>query len=592
MQWFSLKWKSAAIFVVLVTLPTLIVGNFVLSEYDRILSRQFADSMDKNLNTVEINLSEKIKTVEDISDYMIYKDIFRDYMTMPEQPDTLERIRSAKKEIEAFATFQLMSKKDIKSISIRGFKGSRLDLGEPVTGEEGLWTGQANESAGSPVWSDAYPIVSSWTGAKRVLSMFRVINSFEDVVTPVGMVTIRLDEADIANLLNTAVPEELGRTFMLRRDGSVLLSGDHALVGLPYPEQELIGELAAYGSAPFRYESGGTAYLVFSREMKATGWSIVAMVPEHNIVGQTQPLKATLRTLVIVMIILGLLALAGFDWAIIRPILELRKETHKLKKGDFTAQVEVRSRDEIGELGRQFNHMVQTIKELIDNKYKLEIRQRESELKILQQQMDPHFLYNTLDMIRWSARLENAMETSRLIELLSRFFRTGLDRASMWTTLAQELEFVQSYLDLQQKRLGPGLKIAIHWEAGLEQAVVLQKIVQPLVENSIKYGYKPRQGCFIRVRCFRADNELVVEVADSGGGFEPEQIRRLQRMFATGKAGEDLLGHALCNIHERLSIVYGSDYGVELPEQDMPGAFVRLRMPLTFRLESGDSKAS
>ncbi|PYI55475.1 cache domain-containing sensor histidine kinase [Paenibacillus flagellatus] len=587
MRFFSLKWKSTAIFILLVTLPTLMVGNFVLSEYDRILRRQFADSMDKNLNTVEMNLSEKIKTVEDISDYMIYKDIFREFMTTPQSPETLKRIGDIKKEIEGFVTFQLMSKKDIKSISIRGFGGNVYDLGEPVAGEEGRWTNEANGRKGAPVWSDAYPIHSGWSGDKRVLSMFRVINSYDDGYTPLGMVTIRLDEADIAHLLEVAVPPELGTAFLLRKDGRVLLDRDAANVGRPYPDAGLTERLGSAANAPFRYESGGESYLVFARSMKATGWSVVAMIPEGSIVGQTQHVKSTLRTLLIVMLLLGLIALVGFEFAIIRPILELRKETHRLKKGDFTARVEVRSRDEIGELGRQFNHMVQTIKELIDNKYKLEIRQRESELKMLQQQMAPHFLYNTLDMIRWTARLEKAMETSRMIELLSRFFRTGLDRASTWTSLEHELEFVRSYLDLQQKRLGDKLTYTIYMEASLEAAVVLKKIVQPLVENSVKHGFTPRRGGSVNVRCFREGNDLRIEVYDSGSGFAPETVDRLRHMFATGKAADDLLGHALCNIHERLSIVYGQGYGVTLIENRGAGAGVRLTMPLTFPLPSG-----
>ncbi|MDF2718811.1 MAG: histidine kinase, partial [Paenibacillus sp.] len=205
---------------------------------------------------------------------------------------------------------------------------------------------------------------------------------------------------------------------------------------------------------------------------------------------------------------------------------------------------------------------------------------------------DPHFLYNTLDMIRWTARLEKAMETSRLIELLSRFFRTGLDRHSMWTSLEQELEFVKSYLDLQHKRLGAKLKFAIYTEAGLEQVVVLKKIVQPLVENSIKHGFHPRHSSSIHVRCFRREQDLIVDVIDSGSGFEPELTKRLLRMFGTGKATEELLGHALCNIHEQLSILYGPGYGVELPEHDGNGAFVRLKMPLAFRLQSGETIAS
>lgn len=96
--------------------------------------------------------------------------------------------------------------------------------------------------------------------------------------------------------------------------------------------------------------------------------------------------------------------------------------------------------------------MVFTIKQLIDHKYKLELRERESELKLMQNQMDPHFLYNTLDMIRWTARLENAAKSSQLIEMLSKFFRASVNNGSYQTTLRKELEFAQSYLYLQQRR--------------------------------------------------------------------------------------------------------------------------------------------
>lgn len=581
MRFFSLKRKSTAIFILFVTLPTLIIGNFVLSEYDRILSRQFAESMDKNLNTVEMNISDKIKKVEDITDYMIYKDSFRDFLTTPFEPSTLAMLNATKRDIEAFATFQLMSKSNIKSISLRGFNGNEFNIGEPVEGDERRWIDEAIARKGAPFWSDSYPIISGWAGEKRVVSMFRVINSFDDAVTPLGMVTIRLDEADIAGLLEVAVPQKLGSAFVLRGDGTVLLDRDVSKVGRPYPDPRLIRGAADHGDAPFRLETEDGSHLVFVRQMKSTGWTIAAMIPEERIVGQTHHVKSTLTALLVVMLLLGLIALIGFDLAIIRPILELRKETNRLKRGDFNARVEVRSQDEVGDLGRQFNHMVETIKDLIDNKYKLEIRQRESELKMLQQQMDPHFLYNTLDMIRWTARLEKAMETSRLIELLSRFMRAGMERATMWTPLAQELEFVRAYLDLQQKRLGPKLSFSVHMESSLEEVAVLSKIVQPLVENSIKHGFNPRLGGTIRVRCYQAGHNLRIEVSDTGCGFAPETAAKLRRMIATGRAPEELLGHALGNIHERISIVYGPGYGVELEDRPEGGACVRLNMPLS-----------
>src|SRR5690606_33732897 len=124
---------------------------------------------------------------------------------------------------------------------------------------------------------------------------------------------------------------------------------------------------------------------------------------------------------------LGILALTGFYNFIVLPVVELTKQTRRVEKSDFSAQVPVRSDDEIGKLAARFNRMVATIQRLIDLKYKVELKQRESELKALQNQIDPHFLYNTLDMIRWTALLEKATETSRLIETLSRLFRLTLN---------------------------------------------------------------------------------------------------------------------------------------------------------------------
>ncbi|UUZ87125.1 histidine kinase [Paenibacillus sp. P26] len=258
----------------------------------------------------------------------------------------------------------------------------------------------------------------------------------------------------------------------------------------------------------------------------------------------------------------------------------MKKETHRLKQGDFSAQVEVRTRDEVGELGRQFNNMVQTIKELIDKKYKLEIRQKESELRILQSQVDPHFLYNTLDMIRWTARLEQAPETSQLIETLSRFFRIGLNSGKRYTTLSSEMEFVRAYLNLQQKRMGGKLKFTLYMEAALEEAVLLRKVIQPLVENSIKYGFK-RQAGRIDVRRYQDGPDLLIEVADNGAGFPEEKIRAIRQVLLTRSGDPSLVDHAIFNIHERSLLVYGGGYGVEPPEErNHTGACVRLRIPL------------
>ncbi|NHN31444.1 sensor histidine kinase [Paenibacillus agricola] len=577
---FSLRRKSIAIFFLLVTLPSLLVGYVILSWFDAILRQQFIDSMETNLNTIELNLTEKIKAVEDISNYMIYQDNFRNFMETPASPDNREQINKDKAAIEGFIAFQTMSKPYIKSISLQGIGGNELQIGEPVKGLETKWTDQAKANKGRIVWTDSYPLESGWTGSKRVVSMIRVINSFENPSRPVGEVIIRLDQSEITDLLSNAVIKEQGSIFIVRSDGNVQLHQNENLIGQLYPNHALMKGISKPSNKVFSLREEGISYVIFNQHMKSTGWNIVAMIKDKTIVEKTNAIKASLQILMFVILIFGLFALAGFELAIIRPILALRKETHRLKQGDFSAQVEIRSHDEVGELGRQFNNMVITMKDLIDKKYKLEIRQKESELRILQSQMDPHFLYNTLDMIRWTARLEKAPETSQLIETLSRFFRMGLNSEKRFTTLAGEMDFVRAYLNLQQKRMGSKLQFSLFMEASLEDTVLLKKVIQPFVENSIKHGFK-RGGGRIDVRCYRDGQDLTIDVMDSGIGFAKDKIQQIRQALNERIDDPALMEHAICNIHERTLLVYGSGYGVELPDDQMEaGACVRLRIPL------------
>lgn len=541
------------------------------------------ESAQRNLDAVEKNISEKIETIHSISDYMIYSKDFRSFLTTPENEKSLHMLRDYQESIEGFATFQLMSKNYIKSITLEGFNGNRIDLGEPIVGSEQKWIERASEANGSVVWSDSYPIVSEWKGPKYVMSMYRVIYDLDKPTQPIGRVTIRLDESEMAGLLDNGIVGSGAQASIVRNDGTLMLGADRYAIGTRLADQELYGRLNTKEQS-FRYTKDGEKMVGFIRPVEQSNWRIVASIEDSNIVQNMSKFRRSVEWMLILLCVFGLLGFIGFQATIIRPILELKRQTNRLQIGDFTAEVNIRTKDEIGLLGTQFNRMVHTIRDLIDHKYKLQIRQRESELQMLHSQMDPHFLYNTLDMIRWTARLESAMQTSGLIELLSRFFRLGITRDKPWTSLKEEMEYTQAYVLLLQERSGPRLRISLSMEHGLEDAVVLKHIVQPLVENSVRHGMEDGRDGTITVRGYTYDQELRIDVLDDGVGFSAERLQVLRSLLSRReeeKPGDEALsGHALFNIHERLSIVFGDGSGVELMETDGDGASIRLRMPL------------
>lgn len=180
-----------------------------------------------------------------------------------------------------------------------------------------------------------------------------------------------------------------------------------------------------------------------------------------------------------------------------------------------------------------------------------------------------------------------AVETSQLIETLSRFFRMGQNSGKRYTTMPDELNFVRDYLNLQQKRMGSKLQFTLYMESTLHQAVILKKIIQPLVENSIKHGFT-RGGGRIDVRCYIDGPDVLVDVIDSGAGFAKDKLEVLYKVLQKQIGDESVTNHAICNIHERILLEYGSGYGIELPpEPSHDRTCVRIRFPYQMNDQEG-----
>ncbi|MFM9280456.1 sensor histidine kinase [Paenibacillus jiagnxiensis] len=578
---FGLTKKALIIFLLFIILPTLGVGVIVQYRFTLVLRDQFVQATKVSLDTVTNQLEEQIKMVGDIADYLILNPDMRDFLRI-NAPLSGEQLDNRKQNIEDFLTFQLMSKNYIKSITISGFNGNSIQMGEPVRGSEQFWLNKADLRKGGIVWSEGYPIYSDWSGNVRLISLFRVLNSYTDIQVPQGHLVIRMDESSVARLLESGIAKENGSVFVMGPEGESILQTGSPLPDGFRPDAELLSRLKAGENGFVSYNLKHSSYLTFSHEMKNTGWTVVAMVPQSVLDNELRGVKWTMNLILCSILLLGLAALFGFHYTIIRPILRLKKETNRVKLGDFSARVPIESNDEISELNSQFNEMVVTINELIEHKYKLELREREAELKLLQNQMDPHFLYNTLDMIRWTARLEKAEQSSQLIEMLSKFFRSSLNSGSYVTTIRQELEFVRSYLYLQQRRLGKKLVYTLYTEATVTNAITLKATIQPLVENFLKHGLdRKKRVNTVSVRCYEQEGEVWIDVRDNGRGLPPAQLEALNyslRRTSTGSGGRT---GAIHNIHERLSIYFGEGYGLEVVQSDEEGAWIRLKIPFT-----------
>lgn len=577
-QDWSLRWKSFLILLSLIFIPALTISFLVYYQSNSILEKQVIERNEQNLRHIEHNLLEVMRGIEELSSYIIYSEEFRRYMTMSvdEADSDPEEVQRLQDHIRGFFTFHLNNKHYVNSAYVEGVNGTQLHLGERISGEEQEWEEIAQTLQGKILWTDPYQMErGGWVPEDyQMISLFRVINNLFDITEPIGQVRIRLDEQELFSYMTNGYMNPNDEMVLLQKDGLVLSHQDKKLVGERYPNDQVI-QLVKEESDLFTYDENGEAYYAVTRKVKGRDLYLVSTVSEKYILNEFSHIRTMMQMIMIGSGVVGVIAFLGFMLTIIRPITDLTRETKRLEDGDFSAQVQVRSKDEIGQLGSRFNKAVSHIQYLIGTKYKLEIQHKESELKALQSQINPHFLYNTLDMIRWTARLEQASETGQSIEDLSRLFRISLSQGKLLIPLKDEITYVQSYLQLQKRRLGGMLTFSAYIEAGVEKNLVLKLILQPLVENSLQHGFEEiDENNVIRIRAFRSGELIVIDVIDNGKGLS----MGVDTFNDSLRQQIEQHGFALKNIHERLENKFGAPYGLRAIQSEQ-GTHVQITIP-------------
>jgi two-component system sensor histidine kinase YesM len=268
--------------------------------------------------------------------------------------------------------------------------------------------------------------------------------------------------------------------------------------------------------------------------------------------------------------------------SIYTPIKKLHDVTTTITKNDLQALMTSDNVDEITELGMSFNIMIGKIKELLDSKIKEQENLKKAELRALQAQINPHFLYNTLDTIIWMAESKKTDQVVKIVSALSNFFRISLSKGMDWITIGEEVERIRSYLTIQKMRYRDILDFKIKVDEDVSENTILKLILQPLVENALYHGIKnKRQGGTISVRARRkGENEVLLEVEDDGIGFTPEKLAQL-RTELDDDSGDIKLesGFGIGNVNKRIRLYYGKPYGLSVQSEYTTGTCVTLVIP-------------
>ena len=307
----------------------------------------------------------------------------------------------------------------------------------------------------------------------------------------------------------------------------------------------------------------------------------------HNMELLRREVAASLLTTVRLLVILLILFIV-FIYVISRrlsrritePITELVSMTEKFAGGDFSVSYHTNSNDEMETLAESFNSMVKEIETLIEDIHKEQENAKDAELRLLQEQINPHFLYNTLDAIIWMTESGENQKAIQVIQELSSFFRISLSKGQSEITIKNEREHVKSYLEIQRYRYQDIMDYEIDFDEEILDYHIQKLTLQPIVENALYHGIKNKRGRgMIKVSGKLEGGDIIFKIEDNGIGMNEDELQNLRLLIAGRVVQDDQSGFGMANVQKRLQMLYGASYGMTVESTYQEGTCVTVCIP-------------
>jgi two-component system sensor histidine kinase YesM len=417
----------------------------------------------------------------------------------------------------------------------------------------------------------------------QVYSFSRKIRSVETGKV-LGYLVLDVDKSIIRNKME-AISNDNKNILIVDNEGSIVyksmeyvIDSDKVLqykgAGTVVYKQSKDTELLSYYTSPF------------------TGWTMMEMVPLTTLLQDTVKVRNYIILIGVVCLFLAVLISTALSVRITNPISELRNLMKKVVLGDLNVSIPISSRDEIGQLSQSFNIMVSKLSDLGYRLYESEIREKNAQISALQSQINPHFLYNTLGSISMYAEIQGNREVVKMTNNLSKLLRYSINSHQSQVPLEMELEHVKGYMAIQQIRFEDKIQFHIDIEPELLDYSVIRFILQPIVENSIVHGIDKGNGYgTIVLKGKKQDDHMLITIQDDGAGMTAVQLQSLlDKKFTFTDSEEGAGGHGLMNVHRRIILRYGNQYGIKIESNLHQGTNISLTLPLIEAKREGCNK--
>ena len=579
-------------FIILLLIPFLL-GSMLIYIIQSNASKRNAIMLYSDINArVNLNMDMTFQKIENAANEMAFSSLTQKALEKYNQngnPQTIDQLLSIK---DLLVDSEIKSNFLIKNAVLFSNDGKYFnDIGfykENHSIYNYSYFKKLSESHGENIWISSHiDNYDPMTGSQNVITLAKkiLLVSGHDMADTIGYLIINIRENDLNKLMYT-YGNNSENIIMVSPSAGIISHSDKKLIGTPFD------------LTPAKGNSSGTYFniidnkecLVTYSKLQKTGWYLIAAIDSAAILRESRNLMYLTVTVTVVLFLFFILIILLLSKRISKPIKNLSRQMRKVENGDFNISFNENADIlEVDNLTKGFNVMVYKLNNLINDVYNAEIKEKQleaavkqAELEALQQQINPHFLYNTLDCINWMASLEGNDSVSNMVMALGNYFRSSVHRGKNFVTVEAEVQNIKDYLYIQSMRSGFRFKSEINVEPDMLKCFTMKLLLQPIVENAIVHGLEPKHSSgTIKIDIYKKNEHIEFCIEDDGVGMSKTELDSFLKSL-TEKVKNSI---GLRNVLERLTLYFGENHTYSIQSQEGKGTKIVITIPCIYTEE-------
>ncbi|MBO1510678.1 histidine kinase [Metabacillus sp. BG109] len=586
---YKLMTKLMITYLLLTVIPISLLGYIAYSQYTKSIEEQVGEYIPKLLEQANENINNQLIELKQLPD-SIYN-----------SSQVIEVLRK-----DSFQSKSILLKDEflVNSYLSRTYiNGGNTDLlgvfllskNRIFTSTKTTFTGFDLQTAPLPYGQDIdlqgkeeiilpYQTNLSFKGNPPFILLMKQLRDYENQEN-LGTIFIAVELTFIEKALKSLDQDHKSNIWITDLSGQIIFHTDPHFIG------ELDEEFVDYPkiNGSFRTTEHEDNQLISVDKFQGNDWYLFHTIAISDLTKETDVVRNGTIIVFIAFVILSTIISIILAWNVSNPLNKLTKLMKQVEKGNFNVDLPIDTQDEVGILANSFNSMIQEINQLIKKNYQIELRQKDAELYALQSQINPHFMYNTLETIGYAVEEEETEAVVKMVSLLGRMLRYSLNNKEKLVPISLEVRHMNDYLTIQKFRFEDRIDFTINEEVDTNRFFTPKFILQPIIENAIKYGLEQHHTSVIEIVITKTgEDEILLKVKDNGPGIEEKILAKLNESLRSNPMARRDSKFGLINVHARIAMIFGETYGLQVKSEFNKGTEVIVKIPAITREEVSD----